>query len=35
LSIPEQIKKIAELRDMGILSPEEFEAKKKELLSRM
>src|SRR5579862_8953482 len=33
--ITEQIKKIAELRDMGILSPEEFEAKKKELLSRM
>jgi hypothetical protein len=34
-SIPEQIKKIAELRDMGILSNEEFEAKKNELLSRM
>jgi len=34
-SITEQIKKIAELRDMGILSTEEFEAKKKELLSRM
>jgi Short C-terminal domain len=34
-SIPEQIKKIAELRDMGILSNEEFEAKKKELLGRM
>ncbi len=34
-NIPEQLKKIAELRDMGILSTEEFEAKKKELLSRM
>jgi len=33
--ITEQLKKIAELRDMGILSTEEFEAKKKELLSRM
>ena len=35
LSIPEQIKKLADLRDMGVLTPEEFEAKKKELLSRM
>lgn len=35
LSIPDQIKKIAELRDMGILDAAEFEAKKKELLSRM
>ncbi len=35
LGITDQIKQIAELRDMGILSPEEFEAKKKELLSRM
>ena len=34
-SIPEQIKKLAELRDMGVLTPDEFEAKKKELLSRM
>jgi hypothetical protein len=35
VSIPDQLKKIAELRDMGILSNDEFEAKKKELLSRM
>jgi hypothetical protein len=34
-NIPEQIKKLAELRDMGVLTPDEFEAKKKELLSRM
>jgi Short C-terminal domain len=34
-SIPDQLKKLAELRDMGILSNDEFDAKKKELLSRM
>lgn len=34
-SIPDQIKKLAELRDAGILSPEEFENKKKELLARL
>jgi hypothetical protein len=34
-SIPEQISQLASLRDQGILSPEEFEAKKKDLLSRM
>jgi hypothetical protein len=34
-NIPEQIKKLADLRDMGVLTPEEFDAKKKELLSRM
>jgi hypothetical protein len=34
-NIPEQIKKLAELRDMGVLTADEFEAKKKELLSRM
>jgi hypothetical protein len=34
-NIPEKIKKLAELRDMGVLTLEEFEAKKKELLSRM
>jgi hypothetical protein len=34
-NIPEQIKKLAELRDMGVLTVDEFEAKKKELLSRM
>lgn len=35
VDIPEQIKKLAELRDGGILTPEEFGAKKSELLSRM
>ena len=33
--IPDQIKQLAELRDMGILSEEEFQAKKNDLLSRM
>ena len=33
--IPEQIAKLAELRDAGILTEEEFEEKKTELLSRM
>ena len=33
--VTEQIKKLAELRDMGILSTDEFETKKKELLSRI
>jgi hypothetical protein len=33
--IPDQIRKLAELRDSGILSSEEFEAKKAELLSKM
>ena len=32
---PEQIRKLAELRDAGILSAEEFETKKKDLLDRM
>lgn len=32
---PEQIKKLAELRDAGILTEEEFEAKKTDLLARM
>jgi PH (Pleckstrin Homology) domain-containing protein/putative oligomerization/nucleic acid binding protein len=31
----EQLKKLAELRDAGIVTPEEFEAKKAELLARM
>lgn len=31
----EQLKKLAQLRDQGILTPEEFEAKKTDLLSRM
>lgn len=34
-SIPEQIKLLASLKDDGIISNEEFEEKKKELLSRM
>ncbi|MBL7119086.1 MAG: SHOCT domain-containing protein [Dehalococcoidia bacterium] len=34
-SIPEQIKQLAELRDMGALTSEEFEAKKSELLNRL
>jgi hypothetical protein len=33
--IPGQIQKLAELRDSGVLTTEEFEAKKAELLSRM
>jgi hypothetical protein len=35
LDIPNQIGKLAELRDRGILSSEEFETKKAELLDRM
>jgi hypothetical protein len=31
----EQLKKLGELRDAGILTPEEFEAKKTEILSRL
>lgn len=34
-SIPDQIKKLAELRDAGVLTSEEFECKKTELLKRM
>jgi T3SS (YopN, CesT) and YbjN peptide-binding chaperone 3/Bacterial PH domain/Short C-terminal domain len=33
--IPDQLRKLAELRDEGILTPEEFEAKKADLLARM
>lgn len=33
--IPEQIRKLGELRDAGVLSEDEFEAKKKELLDRL
>jgi len=33
--IPDQIRKLGELRDSGVLTSEEFEAKKTELLSRM
>lgn len=35
IDIPTQIKKLAELRDSGILTDEEFEKKKKELLERL
>ncbi|WP_238906617.1 SHOCT domain-containing protein [Clostridium sp. YIM B02506] len=35
IDIPEQIKKLADLRDVGILSEQEFTQKKKELLERM
>jgi uncharacterized membrane protein YdbT with pleckstrin-like domain len=34
-SIPAQLEKLSELRDRGIISEEEFQAKKAELLSRM
>jgi uncharacterized membrane protein YdbT with pleckstrin-like domain len=34
-TIPEQIEQLAELRDGGLISPEEFEQKKAELLDRM
>lgn len=34
-SIPRQIKELAELRDIGILTEEEFQQKKEQLLSRM
>ena len=34
-SIPDQIKKLAELKDAGILTIEEFENKKSELLKRL
>ncbi len=34
-SIPDQIKKLAELKEAGILTAEEFESKKKELLARL
>jgi len=33
--IPDQVRKLGELRDEGLLTPEEFEAKKTDLLSRM
>ncbi len=35
IDIPEQIKKLADLKDVGILSDEEFDDKKADLLSRM
>ncbi|MGZ8892956.1 MAG: SHOCT domain-containing protein [Halobacteriota archaeon] len=33
--VTEQIKKLAELRDQGILTDEEFQVKKKELLAKL
>jgi uncharacterized membrane protein YdbT with pleckstrin-like domain len=35
LSIPEQIEKLDELRQRGVITPAEFEAKKQQLLDRM
>ncbi len=35
LSLPDQIRALGELRDAGLVTPEEFEAKKRELLARM
>jgi hypothetical protein len=34
-SIPEQLEQLAGLRDRGVISAEEFEAKKAQLLERM
>jgi uncharacterized membrane protein YdbT with pleckstrin-like domain len=34
-SVPDQIRQLAELRDAGLISPEEFEYKKQDLLNRM
>lgn len=31
----DQIRRLAELRDAGLVTPEEFEAKKRDLLDRM
>ena len=35
LSVPEQIEKLAELRDKGLLTPAEFDAKKAQLLDKI
>ena len=35
MDVPDQIRKLGELRDSGMVTPEEFEAKKAELLARM
>lgn len=35
LSVPEQIEKLAELRDKGLLTPAEFDAKKTQLLDKL
>ena len=34
-SVPEQLRQLAELRDRGVITPEEFESKKTQLLDRM
>lgn len=34
-NIPDQIRELADLRDRGLISPQEFEAKKAQLLERM
>jgi hypothetical protein len=34
-NIPEQLKQLAELRDSGVITAQEFEAKKAQLLERM
>jgi uncharacterized membrane protein YdbT with pleckstrin-like domain len=34
-SIPDQLRQLADLRDQGIISPDEFETKKAQLLERM
>ena len=33
--IPDQIKKLSDLKDQGILTEEEFQKKKKDLLDKM
>ena len=35
LSVPEQLERLSELRDRGVITDEEFQAKKTELLGRM
>ena len=34
-SVPEQIEQLAQLRDQGHITPEEYERKKTQLLDRM
>ena len=34
-SVPEQLEQLAKLRDQGVITPQEFDAKKAELLKRM
>jgi hypothetical protein len=35
VNIPEQLNQLADLRDRGVITPAEFEAKKAQLLERM